>query len=509
MNKAHLRILALSLTAVGLSLFLYKALVLHFPLTPQSEADIWEVEAKIIFQARNEPVKLSLFIPYKNPRYAILNDAFVSRGYGLSTSTDGLNRRAVWSIRKARGEQILFYRAEARRAEFRRSSQPAKNPEVMPPTWEGARLGAAEALLDKIRRKSADPDSLVAQLLQELNKQPPDHDVAILLGKRASEAAKMKVAVGVLALAQLPARSVHGIRLREMRERAPIIHWLEVFHQKQWRPYNPATAGAGLPEDYLSWWRGPYPLMSLEGGNQKHLTISVSRVQEAGVRDAIVRGELKNPLLLKFSLFSLPVHSQQIYRILLMVPLGAVLLVIFRNVIGLSTFGTFMPVLIALAFRETHLVAGLVLFSIIVGFGLIIRFYLNQLKLLLVPRLAAVLIVVVLLMAFLSLMSHLLGIQRGLSVALFPMVILTMTIERMTIVWEERGPGEAIKQGLGSLLAAALTYLVINNQAVQHLLFVFPELLLVLLAATLLLGRYSGYRLTELFRFRHLSREFK
>ena len=82
-----------------------------------------------------------------------------------------------------------------------------------------------------------------------------------------------------------------------------------------------------------------------------------------------------------------------------MVPLGAVLLVIFRNVIGLSTFGTFMPVLIALAFRETHLVAGLVLFSIIVGFGLIIRFYLDQLKLLLVPRLAAVLIVVVLLMA--------------------------------------------------------------------------------------------------------------
>jgi hypothetical protein len=37
-------------------------------------------------------------------------------------------------------------------------------------------------------------------------------------------------------------------------------------------------------------------------------------------------------------------------------------------------------------------------------------------------------------------------------------------------------------------------------------LFVFPELLLVVLAATLLLGRYSGYRLTELRRFRALSR---
>ena len=41
----------------------------------------------------------------------------------------------------------------------------------------------------------------------------------------------------------------------------------------------------------------------------------------------------------------------------------------------------------------------------------------------------------------------------------------------------------------------------------QHLIFVFPELLLVLFALTLVLGRYSGYRLTELFRFRALARE--
>ena len=50
--------------------------------------------------------------------------------------------------------------------------------------------------------------------------------------------------------------------------------------------------------------------------------------------------------------------------------------------------------------------------------------------------------------------------------------------------------------------AAALAYLVMHNREVQHLFFVFPELLLVLLAATLLLGRYSGYRLVELWRFK-------
>ena len=89
--------------------------------------------------------------------------------------------------------------------------------------------------------------------------------------------------------------------------------------------------------------------------------------------------------------------------------------------------------------------------------------------------------------------------------ALFPLVILTMTIERMSIVWEERGAAESLLSGLGSIFAAALAFIAMNNKFLEHLVFVFPELLLVLLAATLLLGRYSGYRLTDLYRFKALA----
>ena len=61
-----------------------------------------------------------------------------------------------------------------------------------------------------------------------------------------------------------------------------------------------------------------------------------------------------------------------------MVPVGGFLLVILRNVIGISTFGTFMPVLIALAFRETQLLWGIIFFSVLVALGLTIRFYLDR-----------------------------------------------------------------------------------------------------------------------------------
>jgi hypothetical protein len=46
-----------------------------------------------------------------------------------------------------------------------------------------------------------------------------------------------------------------------------------------------------------------------------------------------------------------------------------------------------------------------------------------------------------------------------------------------------------------------------TNEYVQFLTFMFPELLLVLLAFILAVGTYTGYRLTELWRFEPLVKE--
>jgi hypothetical protein len=164
-----------------------------------------------------------------------------------------------------------------------------------------------------------------------------------------------------------------------------------------------------------------------------------------------------------------------------------------------------MPVLIALAFRETQLLRGIALFTLLVALGLMIRFLLERLRLLLVPRLASVLIVVVLLMLLISLLSNKLGMETGLSVALFPMVIISMTIERMSVMWEERGPVDALRAAFGSLVTAVLCYVAMGLDWLEHLIFTFPELLLVVLALAVLAGRYTGYRLLELTRFKVLA----
>jgi hypothetical protein len=502
LSRFHLYLLCAILTALSLGLFLYKALALRFPLTPGAEESIWQVEARVTFAAKGTSTKIQLFLPQSTPSLSVVNESFISRGYGLTTKKTGANRRATWSTRKARGRQTLYYRSVVRRVETRESVEAEKEPTVIEPGFEGSFLEAAESLIAAIREQSADLDSFLTELLRHLREGQSEENVRLLLGRDASTETAIEAAVRILAQARVPARSVHGILLEAENRDAPIRHWLEVYDRGRWRAYDFAAGGEGVPEENLAWWRGPEALGEVQGGQGFHVVMSVAVSQEEAIRSAIERARFANPTFLELSLFRLPVQTQSVYRVLLLIPLGAFLVVIFRNVVGISTFGTFMPVLIALAFRETQLLWGIALFSLMVGLGLAFRFYLDRLKLLLVPRLASVLIMVVVLMVSLSIVTNRLGLERALSVALFPMVILTMTIERMSIVWEERGAGEALKQGIGSLLVATLSYLLMTIEYVEHVMFVFPEVLLFLLAGTLLLGRYTGYRLVEIHRFK-------
>jgi hypothetical protein len=508
-NKKELYILAFILCAIGIGFFAYKTIYLKFPVSPQEEVYAWNIEVRIRFDAQDGPVKAYLYIPENTENYTIVNEQFISRGFGMTARIKEANRMAVWSIRKARGGQVLYYHATVWPGTEPASYNNGKTPKLQEVELVDVQKLAAEAILAEVKKRSADIETLIPELLKYLN-QPTSYNndnLRLLLGNKPTLEQKLQLAVNILGLDGIPARVTHGIRLQKLVRAAEKIHLLQVYSHSKWSSYHPITGVIYKSEDYLNWWHGNRPLVSVRGGTNVTSQISVSESHESAIMNANSRGQLSLPTFTRFSLLGLPIDTQAVYRILLTVPIGVFLLVILRNIVGVRTFGTFMPVLIALAFRETQLAWGIILFSLVVGLGLSVRFYLDHLKLLLVPRLASVLVVVIILMASISIVSHKLGLYSGLSVSLFPMVILTMTIERMSIVWEERGPVEALKQGTGSLFVASIAYLVMQNNFVQHLVFIFPELLLVLLAALMLLGRYRGYRLLELQRFKILAQD--
>jgi hypothetical protein len=510
-KRLHLFVLAGVLAAIALAGFLHKVLVLGFPLKPEERTDVWRVEVQIRFEAEGGPVKAEMYVPVRTGAYTVVDQSFVSPGYGITTERDpGHGLRAAYTIREAKGVQTLYYRAVVQRGREAGTAERERDPKppLAPPDYgdRDAERTAAQAIIAASLKQSADPATLVALVVKRLREAKPGDEASFLLGREPSNLRLVSTAIDLLQLGGVPARMINGLVLVPERRDAHFLRWLEFYVDGRWHSYYPAEPTADALRYYLPWWRGRNALIHLSGGKALDTRISTSRSYELAIHTALTRQRELEKRLVEFSLFGLPQQAQSLFRTLVVIPAGVFLLVVLRNLVGVKTFGTFMPVLIALSFRQTGLAWGVVFFATVVALGLAVRFYLERLKLLLVPRVASVVIVVILILAGLTVISYRLGLERGLSIGLFPIVILTFTIERMTLVWEERGASEALQQGIGSVLVGVLCYLVMNLRIVEHLFFVFPELLVVVLAGTLLLGRYSGYRLSELWRFRVLAR---
>ena len=504
MKQNYVFALALLLAVVGMSVFVYKWQVLGFPLTENQETPVWTIESAISFDSGPGSIKVNLLIPTLTPGFRKLNENPISRGYGFSLNYGSGGREAQWAVRRADGPQTIYYRISV--YEDSQADQSDTTPPFPPPPVINEPFRTAvDVLVNDVREQSADAESFTSELLRRMNDASPGPNLELLLSDVSSDSDFVEVATTMLAAARIPARRVHGFPLSGRQRHAQPVTWLEMHDGDRWRYFDPATGEESMPERFLIWWRGNETLVSVEGGSNVEVGFAVQRNHVDAIAIARTHAGQDSRPLINFSLYSLPIRTQAVYGVLLMIPIGALIMVLMRNFIGVDAFGTFMPVLIALAFRETKLFWGVVLFTLLVALGLSIRFLLERLRLLLVPRLSAVLIVVVLLMLVISLMSHKLGMETGLSVALFPMVIIAMTIERMSVVWEERGPADALRGASGSLLVAIAAYICMGLTWLEHLIFTFPELLLLILALVVVAGRYTGYRLLELSRFKALT----
>lgn len=497
----HLKVLIAILVSLGVAITAYQIFVLGIPVTEAETDNVWNIDAKVDFQANpRDPVKVQMFVPPLVQDFVSLNESFISNNYGVSVNNVDGNRRVTWSARRASGPQTLYYRmvltqrfaAEKPldKGPIYRESLPIAGPEQI----------AAEALLAPIRQHSADVETFISETIKRVNNLNDDN-VKLLLAGDTSVTNRARVIDLLLSIAHVPLERVNTIRLIADQPQSPEL-WLRSFNGENWLYFNPDNGQQGLPRDRLIWWLGDGELVKVDGGKQPQVSFTLNTSELNAIRLAKQSDASVDSGFLEYSLYGLPLQTQQTYQIMIMIPIGVLVILILRNLGGLQTLGTFTPVLIALAFRETQLGFGIMLFTIITALGLSLRSYLEHLKLQMLPRLSVVLTFVVVLIAVISLFSHKLGLERGLSVALFPMVILTMTIERLSITWEERGGGHAFKVAVGTLIAATLAHLLMSVPELTYFIFTFPAVLLILVGFMLAMGRYRGYRLTELFRFK-------
>jgi hypothetical protein len=99
------------------------------------------------------------------------------------------------------------------------------------------------------------------------------------------------------------------------------------------------------------------------------------------------------------------------------------------------------------------------------------------------------------------------GALEPAHVSFFPIAILALTVENFFLTAVEQGRSQAASVLLQTLAVITLVYATIDSFFVQAVVFVFPEVLLGVVAASLVVGRWTGMRLTEYRRFRVLLAE--
>lgn len=502
-TRSKLWIAVIALVVAGASIASYKCLRLGVPFWRGEKVHEWQVEARLSYLATGKPVKIRLALP------AVVADASRGQAYGALDysfqKVDELGEwTAFWTSAAREDGQVLYYRVRfpesvTSAGDDRTAVLPEDGETVLP---AGAAGDAAKAVIRRMKALTTDPDALFATVFTQIFSK--DASQEFILVRRHYERehkamADVMMGMDLLSASGVPARVAYGVRLNpELGSQAPLI-LVEYYDGSVWKvrdPVNPSTVIDG--RKIFVWHRGGGPLLELSGGENSKVTFTVSkdRIPLATLTD------LQDSPLLISTIMGLPLSERAVFRYLVLIPLGAFVVVLMRNIVGVPTLGTFMPVLIALALLEIPLDRGLLMFTVLIGAGLWFRFLLSRLNLLVVPRVAACVVIVTLLMMLMSVVSHKLGVRGGGQITLFPMIILAWTIERMSLIWEEEGKRSALTQVAGSLFVSVMAFLFMKIGQVQYWAFYFPELLLVLLAGILLIGRYTGYRLSELIRFK-------
>lgn len=164
-------------------------------------------------------------------------------------------------------------------------------------------------------------------------------------------------------------------------------------------------------------------------------------------------------------------HAARLVATLLVVPAASLVVVIARRCLRLTTHGTYAPMLVALAVHDAGPSHGLLLVLVLLAAGLVTHAMVRKSELSSMVRRSLVLTAVAVAMAWTTLR----GARDGHAAALVPMVILTMTAERIGEELANTGARKALERLAGTLVVGVACYAVFASTALAELVCAWPE----------------------------------
>jgi len=314
---------------------------------------------------------------------------------------------------------------------------------------------------------------------------------------------KSRLFISLARLNGLPARLVGGVILNGDKKKTS-HQWVEVNIENNWVPFD-VTNGhfSSLPKHYLELYRGDNNLFRHTSNINfdYYFNSSKQHTSQALYRDVQTSVQFIPNVAVLLQDLGLPLKATYIF---LLFPLCTLLIAFQRNILGIQTFGIFMPILIAAACIYTGFIQGLIGFSSVLFLAVLGHSLLGKFHVLKIPRLAAIItLIAIVSLIGISLIDRPIGVETGILI-LFPAVIISFTADRIHQLSDEHNWLELVQNGLGTFTSITICYITFNSILLQGLFSLYPELLLCVLAILLHIGNWSGMRISEIIRFRKL-----
>lgn len=193
--------------------------------------------------------------------------------------------------------------------------------------------------------------------------------------------------------------------------------------------------------------------------------------------------------------------------LLLLLPTIATIVAGARHLVGLQGFGILLPAALGVTFLAVGPVAGLGLFLVITLTTTLSRVVLRRIKLRLhyLPRMSFLLGVTTLFVLFVLFLGSFIDISNVGNISIFPVLFLILLAEDFTRVQIGKSFRTAFNITTQTLFLALILYVLLIQEGLQKFVILNPEWsIAVPLFVSILLGKFSGLRFLEYYRFRRL-----
>ncbi|MEO1031325.1 MAG: 7TM domain-containing protein [Bacteroidota bacterium] len=511
----HFRIIFGSLLMIAIILLVYKMVAISDKIGDFYPEERFTVNYQYFLRTNDEFAKVKSFLPKNSDRQRITSEQNkLEPDVVFNKKGEGNNLRGLWTVTTPNAYTKIDYSFE-----FQGKSKSFVLPEKFQShsTVDQRYFKSTEyiqkdhpkieALTNSIAEKKSSDKKVITALFDYVHQIPNEPIITLtdalsaLEQNMASCNGKSRLLVALSRHLGYAARLKGGMILNTANTRQSHA-WVEIYINDQWIPFDTVNNHfAYIPANYLELYENDEFLLTHSTDISFDYNYEIKQQINVPFIDASSK---EISAMIPFSLLRLldqGILSAKSLILLLLLPLGGFIVALLRNVVGLKTFGVFLPVLIAFSLLKTGFILGISIFLFLIFFIGLISQPFSKLGLLHTPKLVislTLMVVIIITGSYVGVITN--NIWLG-SLSFFPIIILTISAERFSTFILEDGFGKATNMLFQTLIAVSVCYLLLSSNILASALIIFPEILLIIVVLSMFLGRYVGLRWSELIRF--------